>query len=67
MLYIVKRDGRKVKFDSIKIANAIKKAANESGEKLKESEVIQIVQRAISYIEKEKDSPDLPSRICADK
>ena len=29
MLYIVKRDGRKVKFDSIKIANAIKKAAND--------------------------------------
>ena len=54
MLYIVKRDGRKVQFDSIKIANAIKKAANEIGEKLKESEVIEIVQRAINYIEEEK-------------
>ena len=29
MLYVVKRDGREVRFNSDKIANAIKKAAKE--------------------------------------
>lgn len=54
MLYVVKRDGREVPFDSVKIANAIKKAGDETGEKLKESEVLSIVQKTINYIEKEK-------------
>ena len=36
MLYVVKRDGREVPFDSVKIANAIKKAGDETGDKLKE-------------------------------
>lgn len=54
MLYVVKRDGREVPFDSVKIANAIKKACHETGEKLKESEVLSIVQKTINYIEKEK-------------
>ena len=31
MLYVVKRDGREVEFNSDKIANAIKKASNEIG------------------------------------
>lgn len=54
MLYVVKRDGREVPFDSVKIANAIKRAGDEIGEKLKESEVLGIVQKTIAYIEKEK-------------
>ena len=54
MLYVVKRDGREVPFDSVKIANAIKKAGDETGDKLKESEVLNIVQKAITYIDKEK-------------
>ncbi|MDV4150199.1 anaerobic ribonucleoside-triphosphate reductase [Clostridium sp. AL.422] len=54
MLYVVKRDGREVPFDSVKIANAIKKASSETGEKLRESEVLAIVQKATNYIEKEK-------------
>lgn len=54
MLYVVKRDGREVPFDSVKIANAIKRAGDEIGEKLKESEVLGIVQKTIVYIEKEK-------------
>lgn len=54
MLYVVKRDGREVPFDSVKIANAIKKACHETGEKLRESEVLSIVQKTINYIEKEK-------------
>ena len=51
MLYVVKRDGREVLFDSIKISNAIKKAGYEIGEKLKESEVLEVVQKTIAYIE----------------
>ena len=54
MLYVVKRDGREVPFDSVKIANAIKKAGEEIGEKLRESEVLGVVQSAIVYIEEEK-------------
>lgn len=54
MLYVVKRDGREIPFDSIKISNAIKKAGYEIGEKLKESEVLEILQKTISYIEDEK-------------
>ncbi|MGG7144035.1 anaerobic ribonucleoside triphosphate reductase [Clostridium nigeriense] len=56
MLYVVKRDGREVPFDSVKIANAIKKSGEEIGEKLRESEVLRVVQKATSYIEEEKKS-----------
>lgn len=51
MLYVVKRDGREVEFNTDKIRNAIKKASNEVGESLKESEVLICVQRVIKYIE----------------
>lgn len=51
MLYVVKRDGRKVEFNTDKIRNAIKKASNEVGELLKESEVLICIQRVIKYIE----------------
>ena len=52
MLYVVKRDGREVRFNSDKIANAIKKAAKEIEYNLRESQVLDIVQKAINYIEK---------------
>ena len=51
MLYVVKRDGREVRFNSDKIANAIKKAAKEIEYNLRESQVLDIVQKVISYIE----------------
>lgn len=51
MLYVVKRDGREVEFNTDKIMNAIKKASNEVGESLKESEVLICIQRVIKYIE----------------
>ena len=54
MLYVVKIDGREVKFNSQKISNAIKKASNEIGEKLKESQVLECTQKVINYIECEK-------------
>lgn len=50
-LYVVKRDGREVEFNTDKIRNAIKKASNEVGESLKESEVLICIQRVIKYIE----------------
>ena len=51
MLYVVKRDGRKVRFNSEKIGNAIKKAANEVGDNLKESSALELIQKVIIYIE----------------
>lgn len=51
MQYVVKRDGREVSFNSVKIATAIKKASDEVGEKLKESELLDIVKKVINYIE----------------
>lgn len=51
MLYVVKRDGRQVAFDSLKISKAIKRAANEAGENIKESELLEIIKKVISYIE----------------
>ena len=51
MLYVVKRDGRLVDFDSLKISKAIKRAANETGDNIKESELLEIVKKVISYIE----------------
>ncbi|HEY5562055.1 MAG TPA: anaerobic ribonucleoside-triphosphate reductase [Clostridiaceae bacterium] len=51
MLYVVKRDGRRVKFSSIKITNAIKGATEETGLYLKESEIIQLTQNTIKTLE----------------
>ncbi len=47
MLYVVKRDGRKVEFDVVKISNAIKGAAEEIAFDMKESENISLTQRVI--------------------
>ncbi len=51
MLHVVKRDGRKVEFNSIKITNAIKGACGELGNELKESHLIDLTQKAIRQIE----------------
>lgn len=51
MLYVVKRDGREVEFDSNKIINAIKKASDEVGEQLREDQILECIQRIIQYIE----------------
>lgn len=51
MLYVVKRDGREVEFNSDKIASAIKRAAEEININLKTSKTLEIVQKVISYIE----------------
>ena len=53
MLYVVKRDGREVEFNSDKIAQAIKGSANEIGLNLRESEVLDTVQTVATYIELE--------------
>lgn len=53
MLYVVKRDGREVEFNSDKIAQAIKGSAGEIGLNLKESEVLDAVHKVIKYIESE--------------
>lgn len=52
MLYVVKRDGRRAPFNSIKIANAIKRASEEIGFNLKESEFINLTQNVIKSLEK---------------
>ena len=51
MIYVVKRDGREVKFDSNKIVNAIKKASDEIGEQLGEQQILECIQRVIEYIQ----------------
>ena len=51
VLHVVKRDGRRVDFNSIKITNAIKGACMELGDELKESELIELTQKAIKAIE----------------
>ena len=53
MLYVVKRDGREVEFNSDKIAQAIKGSASEIGFALKESEVLTTVAKVTDYIELE--------------
>ena len=53
MLYVVKRDGREVEFNSDKIAQAIKGSASEIGLSLRESQVLDTVQKVITYIEEE--------------
>lgn len=52
MLYVVKRDGRRAPFNAIKIANAIKRASEEIGFELKESEYMNLTQNVIESIEK---------------
>ncbi|MFU0800599.1 MAG: anaerobic ribonucleoside triphosphate reductase [Xylanivirga thermophila] len=57
MLYVVKRDGRKVDFDYNKITKAIKGAAEEIAFPLKESEAIELTRNVIAQIEeRNKDS-----------
>ena len=51
MLHVVKRDGREVKFNSIKITNAIKGAMDEIAFNLKESEIVELTQKSIEKIE----------------
>lgn len=51
MLYVVKRDGREVIFNSEKIGSAIKRASKEVGQHLRESQVLDNIQKVISYIE----------------
>ncbi|OAA91692.1 anaerobic ribonucleoside triphosphate reductase [Clostridium coskatii] len=51
MLHVVKRDGRRVPFDSIKITNAIKGSCDEIGFDLKESEFIDLTQKVTENIE----------------
>lgn len=54
MLHVVKRDGRKVPFNSMKITNAIKRAAEETGYKIRESEFIDLTQKIISSLEQKE-------------
>ncbi|NLZ48307.1 MAG: anaerobic ribonucleoside-triphosphate reductase [Clostridiales bacterium] len=51
MLHVVKRDGRKDSFNSVKITEAIKGAAQEITFNLKESEAIELTQKVIKKIE----------------
>ncbi|AKA71124.1 anaerobic ribonucleoside triphosphate reductase [Clostridium scatologenes] len=51
MLHVVKRDGREVEFDSMKITNAIKGSSEEIGYDLKESEFIELTQKVIKQLE----------------
>ncbi|MGL4772013.1 MAG: anaerobic ribonucleoside-triphosphate reductase [Clostridium sp.] len=51
MLYVVKRDGREVEFNVEKIANAIRGAATEVGVTLRTSQIFDVVQKVINYIE----------------
>jgi len=51
MLYVVKRDGRRVEFNTNKITDAIKGAATEEGLSLKTSQTFDVVQKVINYIE----------------
>ncbi len=51
MLYVVKRDGREVIFDSSKISKAIKGAADEIGYIIREDEIENLKNEALSKIE----------------
>ncbi|MGG7179073.1 anaerobic ribonucleoside-triphosphate reductase [Clostridium paraputrificum] len=51
MLYVVKRDGREVEFNSEKITKAIRGAATEEGLSLRTSQIFDVVQKVINYIE----------------
>ena len=50
MLYIVKRDGREVEFNSNKISNAIKSAAVDAGKSLEENEILEAIKEVENYI-----------------
>lgn len=52
MQHVVKRDGRTVSFNSVKISNAIKGASDELGLSIKESEILDLTQAVISQLEK---------------
>ena len=54
MLYVVKRDGRKVNFETGKIADAIKGAAIEGSFNLKESQVYELTELVVRKFEEEK-------------
>ncbi|GKX68697.1 anaerobic ribonucleoside triphosphate reductase [Inconstantimicrobium mannanitabidum] len=51
MLHVVKRDGRKVNFNSEKISVAVRKSAEELGYDLKESQLLDTVKKTINYVE----------------
>ena len=51
MLYVVKRDGRKVQFNADKISKAIKGAASEGNILLKETALLNITHKVIEKIE----------------
>ncbi|AAK78460.1 ribonucleoside-triphosphate reductase [Clostridium acetobutylicum] len=51
MLNVVKRDGRQVVFDSNKIFNAIKGAADEIGYDIKQSDILELTQKVIGRVE----------------
>lgn len=51
MLYVVKRDGRRVEFNPDKISKAISRTAKEEGLELKTSQIFDVVQKVINYIE----------------
>lgn len=51
MLYVVKRDGRRLEFNPDKVSKAIKRAANDERLNLKTSQIFDIVQKVINYIE----------------
>ena len=51
MLYVVKRDGRQVEFNTNKITDAIKRSATEEGLSLKTSQTFDVVKKVINYIE----------------
>ena len=51
MLHVVKRDGREVKFNADKISSAIKRTAEEINYNVRESQVLDIIQKVLNYIE----------------
>jgi ribonucleoside-triphosphate reductase (formate) len=51
MLHVVKRDGREVEFNSVKITDAIKGAAAEIAVNLRESEAIELTQKVMRRVE----------------
>lgn len=51
MLYVVKRDGRVVDFDTTKITGAIRGAADEIGFIIKESELMELTQKSMEILE----------------
>ena len=54
MQYVVKRDGRKVPFNSVKIFSAIKRTTEEINGGLSEDEISNLVERIINSIDEQK-------------